>query len=138
MSSGPARHGRNEAQRTEKSPGPHCCGVPSKGVTSRNAAQPQPQDLLDLQHRDLAKRHPASRPWTGDIVAGWSRRWGRECFCKTLRAEGGILLQNSRGRGPYLLQTDKKRAVDHTGPPLGWVAEDVEVERDVGRSAHPQ
>src|SRR6266508_4537489 len=106
MSSGPARHGRNEAQRTEKSPGPHCCGVPSKGVTSRNAAQPQPQDLLDLQHRDLAKRHPASRPWTGDIVAGWSRRWGRECFCKTLRAEAGILLQNSRGRGPYLLQTD--------------------------------
>ena len=40
------------------------------------------------------------------MVAVWSRRWGRECFWKTLRSEGGKLLQNSRGRGPYLLQID--------------------------------
>lgn len=46
------------------------------------------------------------------MVAGWSRRWGRECFCKTLKAEGGILLQDSRGRGPYLLRTDSQKAAD--------------------------
>uniref|UniRef100_UPI001F5820EB IS66 family transposase n=1 Tax=Anaeromyxobacter oryzisoli TaxID=2925408 RepID=UPI001F5820EB len=53
----------------------------------------------------------------GDIVAGWSRRWGRECFCKTLSADGGILLQNSRGRGPYLLQTHtlETRALPESG-----------------------
>ncbi len=75
--------------------------VPSVG-TSRNAIPPP-----------VRGRATSWRPWTGDIVAGWSRRWGRECFCKTLRAEGGILLQNSRGRGPYLLQTDTNL------PPLG-------------------
>ena len=42
------------------------------------------------------------------MVAVWSRRWGRECFWKTLRSEGGKLLQNSRGRGPYLLQIDNE------------------------------
>ena len=44
------------------------------------------------------------------MVAAWSRRWGRECFCKSLRPEGGKLLQISRGRGPYLLQIDIKIA----------------------------
>jgi len=68
-------------------------------------AAPAPQDLLDLQHRDLAKRHRRP-PGGGRIVAAWSRRWGRECFCKTLRSEGGILPQNSAGQGPYLLQID--------------------------------
>jgi hypothetical protein len=37
----------------------------------------------------------------------WLRGHARgEYFCKTLRSEGGKLLQNSRGGGPYLLQTD--------------------------------
>ncbi len=41
-------------------------------------------------------------------MAAWSPRWRRESFCKSLKAGGGILLQNSRGRGPYLLQTDNR------------------------------
>jgi len=48
------------------------------------------------------------------MVAVWSRRWGRECFCKTLRSEGGKLLQNSRGRGPYLLQIDTMKGIKGT------------------------
>ena len=48
------------------------------------------------------------------MVAVWSRRWGRECFCNSLRPEGGKLLQFSRGRGPYLLQiSNRKVEVTH-------------------------
>ena len=50
------------------------------------------------------------------MVVVWSRRWGRECFCKSLRSEGGKLLQNSRGRGPYLLQIDTLRPLREPQP----------------------
>jgi hypothetical protein len=51
-------------------------------VLLRHAQQPKAQDLLDLQYRDLAKRHRRP-PGGGRILAAWSRFGGRECFCKT-------------------------------------------------------
>jgi hypothetical protein len=45
----------------------------------------------------------------GPVMAGWSRRRAREWFCKSSRTRGRILLQDSAGRGPFLLQISNWR-----------------------------
>jgi len=61
----------------------------------RHARQPQPQDLFDLKHRDLAKSYRRLPSVDGCSVASRSRRWRGNASANP-RSEGGIVLPPTR------------------------------------------
>ena len=66
---------------------------------------PQPEDFLDLQHRDLAIAHGSLLPLrAGGVLAAKSR--GGRMVLKNSAQRGGMVLQNSRERSPIILKTD--------------------------------